>query len=296
MADAWFMVSLLPGPSGATIAARAPWHIHLRMRRVGFPIFDQPPLAAVLTHLSCVDEVVPPPGHFVQTLGVHVIQMTTHGEAVAQVNGRSFHHRPGRLFIAAAGVELIEDSTKPWRLRYLMLDGPWCAPLAEVLKSSAGALMLDRPPRPWTAALTQAVEAGIAGGPGSTWRIASALATLLGGLTSASPGEGDLMTEIGQLVDSAPERPWAVPALARSLRITPRTLQARFRALTSGGPAAWVLGRRLEHGRLLLQRGVAVHHVAEQLGFANQFHFSRVCKRYWGVPPSDLNAGVGSTE
>ena len=169
------MASSSPRPAETTIAAQSPWHIHLRMRRVGFPILDQPPFAAVLTQLSCVDEVVPPPGHFSQTLGLHTIQMTTHGEAIAQVNGRTFHHRPGRLFIAAAGVELIEISTKPWRLRYLMLDGPWCAPLAQMLKSSGGALMLDRPPRPWTAALTQAVEAGIAGGPGSAWRSASAL-------------------------------------------------------------------------------------------------------------------------
>jgi AraC-like DNA-binding protein len=261
------------------------------MRRVGFPILDQPPLAGILTHLSCVDEVVPPPGHFEQTLDLHTIQMTTQGEAVALVNGRAFHHRPGRLFIAGAGAELIEDSQRPWRLRYIMVGGPWCAPLAQLLQTCGGGMMLDRPPRPWTDALTQVVEAGIVGGPGSAWRIASALSTLLGGLTSASPGEGDLLTEIGRLVDAAPERPWAVPALARSLRITPRTLQARFRALTGGGPAAWVLRRRLEHGRLLLQRGIAVHQVADRLGFANQFHFSRVCKRCWGVAPSELQAG-----
>ena len=258
------------------------------MRRLGMPILDQPPFAGVLTHLHCIDETVTLPDRWAQILSLHAIQLITHGEAVAVVNGRTFHHRPGRLFVIAAGAELIEETTGPWRLRYLMLDGPWCMPLAHVLRAAGGAIMLDRPPRPWADALNQAVETGIAGGPGSVWRLASALSLLLGGLSSSLPGDGDLLTEAGRLIDEAPERPWTVPTLARSLGVTPRTLQARFRSLTGGGPAAWVMRRRLEHGRLLLQRGMAVHQVAERLGFADQFHFSKVCKRSWGVPPSGL--------
>ncbi len=256
------------------------------MRRSGIPNLLQSPLLGALTALTCVDELVPAGEVFEQVLPQNTVQMTITGSADITVNDRPFTHRPGRLFAAGRGAVLHERSTRPWRLRYVMLDGPWCESLLTALHTSGGAVMLDRPPKAWCEALDTAVEAGLEGGPGSTWRIAAALATVLGGLAAAAPGAGDLLAEVGRLIDAAPERPWSVVALSRSLKLSPRTLLQRFRALTGDGPARWVLHRRMAHARLLLQRGVAVNDTAMRLGFANPFHFSRAFKRCTGIPPS----------
>ena len=268
------------------IAVPSPWHIHTRMRRLGIPSVAQPPLMGLFTSVSCVDELIPVDETFSQIMSACALQVTMNGEADITVDGRAMTHRPGNLFAIIPGVELNERVTKPWHVRYVMLYGPWCSPLIAALKDKGGAVMLDRPPKPWVTALNTAVDAGITGETGATWRIAAALATVLGGLTASAPGEGDLLAEVGHLVDAAPERPWSVVALARSLRLAPRTVQQRFRQLTGDGPARWILHRRMTHARLLLQRGMPVNAAAERLGFANAFHFSRAFKRCMGIAPS----------
>lgn len=258
----------------------------MRMRRLGIPNLLEPPLNGVLGSLACIDELIPAGECFAQVMTHYAIQSTTQGEAEITVDGRPLTHRPGRLFAIAPGVELRERAIKPWRVRYVMLDGSWCAPLGEALQATGGAVMLDRPPAPWLSALDTVVDAGIDGGPGSPWRIAGALAILLGGLAVGQPHAGDLLAELGRVIDAAPERSWSVAGLARTLRLAPRTLQARFNACTGEGPVRWVLQRRMAHATLMLQRGMAVKEVAERLGFANQFHFSRAYKRCCGRAPS----------
>ena len=238
------------------------------------------------TTVSCVDELVPVDEMFNQILSACAIQFTMNGEAEVIVDGRAMTHRPGSLFAVMPGVDLTERVIKPWHVRYVMLEGPWCAPLIANLKKKGGAVMLDRPPKPWVTALNSAVDTGINGEAGATWRIAAALATVLGGLAAGDPGDGDLLAEVGHLVDAAPERPWSVVALARSLRLAPRTVQQRFRQLTGDGPARWILQRRMTHARLMLQRGMPVNEAAERLGFANPFHFSRAFKHCMGMAPS----------
>jgi len=256
------------------------------MRRLGLPSLMVPPLMGSFTDVSCVDELIPIDETFSQIMTACAIQCTIHGEADITADGRAMTHRPGSLFAIMPGVELYERVTKPWHVRYVMLHGPWCRPLIDTLKKSGGAVMLDRPPKPWVTALNSAVDGGIAGESGATWRIAAALATVLGGLAASDPGDGDLLAEVGHLIDAAPERPWSVVALARSLRLAPRTVQQRFRQLTGDGPARWILQRRMTHARLLLQRGMPVNEAAERLGFANPFHFSRAFKRSMGMAPS----------
>lgn len=259
------------------------------MIRTALPDVSQVPLAGALRELSCCDELVPADEGFpARALKSCTIQTTIDGSAEVEVEGRPYTHRPGCLFVVARGARLAERSLKPWRVRYLMLDGPWCEPLIAALRHQGGGLMLERPPRPWRDALEDAIAAGLAGGPGSTWRIAGALATLLGGLSAAPAVDGDLLDEVGRLIDAAPERAWNVSSLARALHIRPRTLQQRFHARVGGGPARWILARRMAHARLLLQRGASVQATSERLGFANPFHFSRVFKRLCGVPPSTL--------
>jgi AraC-like ligand binding domain len=138
------------------------------MRRLGLPSIALPPLMGTFTTVSCVDELIPINETFNQIMGACAIHYTLNGEADITVDGRAMTHRPGSLFAVIPGVELTERVTKPWHVRYVMLNGPWCSPLVTALTDKGGAVMLDRPPKPWITALNTAVDAGITGETGAT--------------------------------------------------------------------------------------------------------------------------------
>jgi AraC-like DNA-binding protein len=51
-------------------------------------------------------------------------------------------------------------------------------------------------------------------------------------------------------------------------------------------PRQYILKRRMEEAKIMLESGGKVQAVAEQLGFYDAFHFSKTFKRYWKKPPS----------
>jgi AraC-like DNA-binding protein len=75
--------------------------------------------------------------------------------------------------------------------------------------------------------------------------------------------------------------------LAHELKMSPRQLSKRCRALYGVSPARLLLRLKLERAEALLRyRGLQVKEVSDALGFTNPFHFSRVFRRHRGVPPS----------
>ena len=267
--------------------------IHMRMHRTTVAHLPGTPLETLADHLIAIEEVCRA-GEVYEERAVHgwYIQHTVSGSAEVRVDGVPYRHRPGSLLVLAPHARVAERVRESWHLRYLILGGCWPELLRPALAGHR-ALMLPDPPRAWTAALDGGIEEIHSGRTGWPWRVAGELSTLLGGLAllRAGPAEGDLPTRIGHLVDADPSRTWDVLAVAQALRMAPRTLQARFRKEAPQGVARWVLERRLEHARLLLDRGLPVGAVADRLGFANPYHFSRVCRRVHGAPPSALRRG-----
>ncbi|MCF7818546.1 MAG: PocR ligand-binding domain-containing protein [Kiritimatiellales bacterium] len=51
-------------------------------------------------------------------------------------------------------------------------------------------------------------------------------------------------------------------------------------------PRQYILKRRMEEAKTLLENGATVQETAERLGFYDAFHFSKTFKRYWKQPPS----------
>ena len=95
-----------------------------------------------------------------------------------------------------------------------------------------------------------------------------------------------LTVRVGRLLDLEPARPWTITALALRLHLAPTTFARRFTAEAGSAPAAWVRRHRIAHARRLLEQNLDVTDVAERLGFANPYHFSRVFKAVTGSPPS----------
>ena len=83
-----------------------------------------------------------------------------------------------------------------------------------------------------------------------------------------------------------------ITELACELKVSPRQLTTQCRILLGAPPAKLLQEFKLrEAERMLRYQGKRVSEVSEVLGFANPFHFSRVCRRAWGYPPSALMKG-----
>jgi AraC-like DNA-binding protein len=77
--------------------------------------------------------------------------------------------------------------------------------------------------------------------------------------------------------------------LATKLHVSLRTLERGLAMVLECTPSQLILAVRMREARRLLVSGDhRVADVAERLGFANPFHFSRRFKSFYHVPPSEL--------
>jgi AraC-like DNA-binding protein len=272
-------------------------HIRSCMTGTDVAVVERPrsgPLVPLLRRIEAGRESTPPGARFPRRRIPDLLLVWTEaGSATATVNGCPVAHRPGVLVAAAPGADLDErgDPERGWTAGWLLLDGPWAALLAPVLAARPGAMLHGQPaPRRWLALARSLRDLVVARGEGWDWRAASVLGELLGDLHAAGAGAGaegpDLPSRVAALVDRNPERSWPVEALARELGLGRSALAHRFTREAGRPPAAFIRRRRCEHARERLAAGASVAQVAERLGFANPFHFSRVYREAMGEPPS----------
>jgi AraC-like DNA-binding protein len=107
---------------------------------------------------------------------------------------------------------------------------------------------------------------------------------------AAAPVPGGAANHLAQadaLLRAHLDRPLGACELADSLFISPGYLRQIFRQAYGHGPMHHLLALRIEHAKkLLADTAMPVGEVATRCGFASQFHFSRVFRRFAGMPPS----------
>lgn len=80
-------------------------------------------------------------------------------------------------------------------------------------------------------------------------------------------------------------------AIATELGVSVRTLTKRCREVAGRPPARAFLHYKMDYAARALRRSdVPIKEISHQLGFQNQYHFSRVFRRYLGAPPSSYRA------
>ncbi|MGH1345807.1 MAG: cupin domain-containing protein [Nannocystales bacterium] len=90
-----------------------------------------------------------------------------------------------------------------------------------------------------------------------------------------------------EVMHGNPATPWTVEQLAAEAGMSRPVFARRFRNLTGRGPASYLVDLRLRRGSSLLrttERPLA--EIADEVGFASAFSFSRAFKRMVGVSPS----------
>jgi AraC-like DNA-binding protein/ligand-binding sensor protein len=74
--------------------------------------------------------------------------------------------------------------------------------------------------------------------------------------------------------------------LARQIGKSASFITHHFPLEFGSTPRQYILKRRMEEARLMLENGASVQDTAARLGFYDAFHFSKTFKRFWNQPPS----------
>lgn len=182
-----------------------------------------------------------------------------------------------------------------WEEIYLVFDGA----LFDLLRKS-GLLDADRlvlrldPVEYWFRQIATVAEFGSGAAASQPHRIIARLHALLADMISAqevaeSPRWVKEICRELAIPDRKPE--WS--QLARRAHLSPDAFRKKFARMTGLPPARYRTARLIEHASALLHdTDLPQKEIAHLLGFADEFHFSKVFKRHLGFPPSAFRLRV----
>ena len=108
-----------------------------------------------------------------------------------------------------------------------------------------------------------------------------------GSASSEAPHPDDRISDIVQHIREHCCEPFDRDALAKAFHISPQHLNYLFRTQLHSTPTEVLHRERVKRAFLLMQNEQAsVKEAAEQTGFYDTYHFSKVFKKAYGFPPS----------
>jgi AraC-like DNA-binding protein len=254
-----------------------------KLHQVAIPSLAGTLLEGAVTWLAALEDSEPPTTYRPESVGDTLRMLFTfRGSARLETAVGSVPLMMGSLVLLAPGWAYRQRiNTEIWAHRSILLRGPWADRL--VRSCTAGVLVLERPAptvRNW---MSEAVEHTLARHPSWDAIVAARLALVIEALTERS--ESDLVGLLVRAIAAEPDRAWRVADLAALSGLGLSGFAHRFRRETGVSPARWLLQHRIDRACKLL----ATHPpgaVAELLGFANPYHFSRAFSRICGESPS----------
>lgn len=211
---------------------------------------------------------------------------------MTHIGAHTLTHQAGSLIAVASGSQIIEhvDARLPWRVRYLLLTGSWADQMDDWLRRKEPCAAIEASAARNGRLLCEMVDLALTQEDGWRWVFVSRCAELWGALYSdRSDALGaSLLTQVGLILDEAPAERLTVAQIAARVHLTPRQLIYRFQNAAGEPLAQWTRRRRVAAARRLLSQGYSVTTVAERLGFANPYHFSRAFKAVTGATPSHV--------
>jgi AraC-like DNA-binding protein len=98
--------------------------------------------------------------------------------------------------------------------------------------------------------------------------------------TSDDPLDTRIMAQVSR-IDSAPHQPWDVATLALELGLSPPTYFKRFKRLMQKAPIQYVITRRIDKAKDLLDNTtLSISEIADLLGYSEVYFFSRQFKQH----------------
>jgi AraC-like DNA-binding protein len=94
-----------------------------------------------------------------------------------------------------------------------------------------------------------------------------------------------ISTALG-LIHQLPKRGWKVEELAEAVALSRSAFTARFTRLVGEPPMKYLTRWRMNMATRLLQNGIKVEKIAQQLGYDSDVAFRKAFKREVGIPPA----------
>lgn len=233
----------------------------------------------------------------------HEVIVIERGEYRCRLNGTDLRLGPGMLLAVKPGDRHQDRVAHPSRflgLGFALVDArgkpasllsPDAEPEQQVGRDPSGSVL---------AAVRRLVDAGAIGRHAralaraaldeAMWRVAASLAPeALARPFRDDPADRAFAERLAACFRASLARTPSVAELAETLGVSPSALTQRCRVVLGAAPLKAYAAWRMDHAAaLLLHGGLTVRAVAESLGYADQFHFSRAFKRHHGRPPSHV--------
>lgn len=104
----------------------------------------------------------------------------------------------------------------------------------------------------------------------------------------SQPGVHPLIQEILHIVDREIAYPLSLNDIAERLDVHPSHLSRLFKREVGTPFSTYIWKHRMERGKWFLESGMKVYEAAAKTGFKDVSYFSRVFRKYWGIPPVEL--------
>lgn len=228
---------------------------------------------------------------------MHTIVWAASGRAHYSTPGTGFDVHAGQMLFFPAGVRRSarSDRARPWRFDSI---GFTLAPTADPTTTAARLAALPYAVKPpaeadVSAAVEELDRQWHEHLPGSNLRCRGIVSRLLGLYVQAasqqchSGARRPALDGIIELLRSNPKRLYSIEELAGQARLSPSRFRVLFRQATGTSALRFQNGVRIRRAAGLLRSGEhSVTEVADMLGYADLFYFSRQFKQFTGLPPS----------
>ncbi len=218
----------------------------------------------------------------------HLVIFTISGEAELSVNGKKSAIKKGSIFIAPAGTSFEYVAKQDWRVFWFHVAdmGVWNAyfPSMPILKKSKFASKLEM-------AMRLYLEEAYA--KDKSLKLLEAYADMMVeflrrdlGKYTVKKNPEEILEETLSKISSRPNAAWNAETVAKELKVSKTKLHRICMKNYSMGIMKLILKKRMLCAKNLISDSSLTNaKIAEKLGYANAFSFSKAYKNFWGTSP-----------
>ena len=189
------------------------------------------------------------------------------------------------------------DAADPWEVYWLRIEGPRLESISQMLCTDLSPVFSGCPPETSTL-YTEVFERMQNPSPESPALVHVAVARLLAAVFCARAGSGEAFKAAPPVLHKAVEwmqlyyfQPTRVKKLAEMSGLSPSHFNRIFKRTFGTSPIDWLRRERISQAkRRLVESNESVKQIAEQVGYADRFFFSKDFKSYTGMTPGEFRA------
>lgn len=230
-----------------------------------------------------------------QSFPFYSVEFVAHGSGQLKLKGRSHPLQPGSVFSYGPGIaqEITTEPKRPLVKYFIDFTGQDAVRLLATARLKPGAVASVFPPGEIQPLFDELIRNGRRGTPGAHEICLQLLRGLTLKITDARaplPGRDTLAFGTYQHCREHIQNNFlklrSIEQVATECHLDNTYLCRLFQRYDHQSPYRWLVRLKMNHAAERLQvPGTLVKQVAEEAGFANQFHFSRVFKSVFGLSP-----------